>query len=66
MVDYGQLTGLAVALILVGVAALAMLAAYFMEGRGSKWLLFCLVAIWVLACVVIFALNPTTLPFETV
>ena len=65
MVDDGQLTVLSVALILVGVAALVVLGAYLLEGRGSKWLLFWLVAIWLLACVLIFALNPTTWPNET-
>jgi hypothetical protein len=39
---------------------LAMLAAYFVEMRGSKWLLFLLGVIWLLACVVAFALNSTT------
>ena len=65
MEDNGQLTGLSVALVLAGVSALAMLATVFTERRGSKWLLFWLAVIWLLACVVIFALNPTTWPNET-
>ena len=65
MEDNGQLTGLSVALVLAGVAVLAVLAAFFTEGRGSKWLLFWLAVIWLLACVAFFALNPTTWPNET-
>ena len=49
-----------------GVALLAALVAYFAQGRGNPRLLFWLIAIWLLACVVAFALNPmTTWPLET-
>ena len=65
MVDQTGLSVLAVALILVGVAVLAMLATYFTEGRGSTRLLFWLVAIWLLACIVAFAINPMTWPNQT-
>ncbi len=65
MVDQTDLSVLAVALILVGVAVLAMLATYFTEGRGSTRLLFLLVAIWLLACILAFAINPMTWPNKT-
>ena len=66
MVDQGQLSGMAVALVLAGVAVLVILAAYFTDGRRVYWLWFCLAAIWLLACVVAYGLNPTTLPFRRV
>ena len=64
MVDQGQLSGMAVALVLAGVAVLVIPAAYFTDGRRVYWLWFCLAAIWLLACVVAYGLNPTTLPFR--
>jgi len=66
MVDQGQLSGMAVALVLAGVAVLVIPAAYFTDGRRVYWLWFCLAAIWLLACVVAYGLNPTTLPFRRV
>ena len=66
MVDQGQLSGMAVALVLAGVAVLVIPAAYFTDGRRVYWLWFCLAAIWLLACVVFYGLNPTTLPFRRV
>jgi hypothetical protein len=63
MLDQLHLSGLAVALVLASVAALAMLAAYFTVGREVYRLWFCLAAIWLLACVLAFGINPTTLPF---
>ena len=65
MVDQTDLSVLAVALILVGVAMLAILAAYFTEGRKSTRLLFLLVAIWLLACILAFAINPMSWPNQT-
>jgi hypothetical protein len=47
MVDQNELSMLAVALTLAGVAVLA---AYLTEGRESNRLLSWLVAIWLLAC----------------
>jgi hypothetical protein len=41
-------------------------AAYFAEKRESDRLFLWLAAIWLLACVVAFAVNPTTLPFQRV
>ena len=64
MVDQGRLSGMAVALVLAGVAVLVIAAAYFMDGRRVYWLWFCLAAIWLLACVVAYGINPTTLPFR--
>ncbi len=64
MVDQGQLSGVAVALVLTGVAVLVVPVAYFTDGRRVYWLWFCLAAIWLLACVVVYGLNPTTLPFR--
>ena len=64
MVDHGQLSWMAVALVLTGVAVLVIPAAYFTDGRRVRWLWLCLVAIWLLACVVAYAINPTTLPFR--
>ena len=64
MVDQGQLSGMAVALVLAGVAVLVIPAAYFTDGRRVYWLWFCLAAIWLLACVVAYGINPTTLPFR--
>jgi len=66
MVDQGQLSVMAVALVLTGVAVLVIPAAYFSDGRRVYWLWFCLAAIWLLACVVAYGLNPTTLPFRRV
>jgi hypothetical protein len=57
---------MAVALVLAGVAVLVIPAAYFTDGRRVYWLWFCLAAIWLLACVVAYGLNPTTLPFRRV
>jgi membrane protein YdbS with pleckstrin-like domain len=64
MLDQDQLSGMAVALVLAGVAVLVIPAAYFTDGRRVYWLWFCLAAIWLLACVVAYGLNPTTFPFR--
>ncbi len=64
MVDNGQLSGMAVALVLTIVAVLVVPAAYFTEGRGVYRLWFCLAAIWLLACVLAYGINPTTWPFR--
>ncbi len=66
MVDQGQLSGMAVALVLTSVAVLVIPAAYFSEGRGVYWLWLCLAAIWLLTCVLAYGINPTTLPFRRV
>ena len=65
MVDHGQLSVMAVALVLAGVAVLVLAAAYFTAGRRVHWLWFCLAAIWLLACVLAYGVNPTTLPFQS-
>ena len=62
MVDNGQLTWMTVALVPAVVAVLVVPAAYFSDGRRVLWL--CLAAIWLLACVAAYAVNPTTLPFR--
>ena len=64
MVDDGQLSGMAVALILAGVAVLVVPAAHFSEGRRVRWLWLRLAAIWLLACVAAYGINPTTWPFR--
>ena len=64
--DHNQLSWMAVAIVLAGVAVLATVAAYFAEKRESDRLFLWLAAIWLLGCVVAFAVNPTTLPFQKV
>ena len=66
MVDHNQLSWMAVALVLAGVAVLATAAAYFAQKRESDRLFLWLAAIRLLACVVAFGINPTTLPFQRV
>ena len=62
MLDNDQLSWVAVALVLGGVAALATAAAGLTEARGAPWLLVGLAVVWLVACVLIFAINPTTWP----
>jgi hypothetical protein len=57
---------MAVALVLAGVAVLAVAAAYHAEGHAPYRLWFLLAAIWLLASVVAFGINPTTWPFRRV
>lgn len=59
------LSALSVALILVGVAVLALLAAFFTEGRKYRVFTLCLLAIWLLACIVAFVVNPSWWPSKT-
>ena len=53
-----------VALVPAVVAVLVVPAAYFSDGRRVRWLWLCLAAIWLLACVAAYAVNPTTLPLR--
>ena len=62
---YG-LSVLAVALILAGVAVLAAVAAYFAHEREDNRLFLWLAAVWLLACVLAFALNPATWPNQMI
>ena len=59
-----ELSVWAVALVLTGVAVLATVAMYFAEQRGDNRLLIWLAAIWLLACVLAFSLNPSTWPHQ--
>jgi membrane protein YdbS with pleckstrin-like domain len=65
MTDQYGLSPLAVALVLTSVAVLAMVATYFAEKRDSGRLFLWLAAIWLLACVLAFGINPITWPFRT-
>jgi len=65
MTDRYGLSYTAVALILMGVAVLATVAAYHAVKREDNRLFLWLAAIWLLACVLIFALNPATWPNRT-
>jgi membrane protein YdbS with pleckstrin-like domain len=64
MVYGNQLSWMALALVLAGVVVLALSTAYFMEGRRTNLMWLCLAAIWLLACLAVFAINPTTWPFQ--
>ena len=65
MTDRYGLSVLAVALVLAGVAVLAAVAAYHAHKREDNRLFLWLAAVWLLACVLVFALNPATWPIQT-
>lgn len=66
MTDRYGLSVLAVALIMMGAAVLAAVAAYHANKREDNRLFLWLAAVWLLACVLAFALNPSTWPNQMI